>query len=61
MNVSDRGMTQAPEMQAVCDRGLEALSVQEMGQLLSHLGLDCFVANFQENDVSALLRFYVVS
>ena len=44
-------MTQASEMQAVSNKGLAALSVHEMGQVLSHLGLDCFVANFKENEV----------
>ena len=45
-------------MQVVLEKSLTALSVVEMGQVLSHLGLDCFVANFKKNEVCALLQTY---
>ena len=49
------GITQTPEMQVVLDKGLTALSVREMGQVLSHLGLDCFVTNFKKHKVGAVI------
>ena len=52
-------MTQASEMQIVLNKGLAALSVHEMGQVLSHLGLNCFVANFKNNGVGVTLYVFV--
>lgn len=40
------------ELQPLLERGLDALSVKETGQLLSHLDLDSLVSEFEENDVS---------
>ena len=45
-------LTQDPEVQSLLANGLEALSVQETGQLLSYLGLHSLVPDFEENDVS---------
>ena len=53
-------MIQASEMQAVLNKGLAALSAHEMGQVLSHLGLDCFVANFKNNGVGVTLYVFVL-
>ena len=52
---------QAPEMQVVLDKGLTALSVREMGQVLSHLGLDCFVTNFKKHEVIDMFVFCVLA
>ena len=38
-------------MQAVFDKGLDALSPEEVMQLICHLGLDYLVASFRENGV----------
>ena len=44
-------------MQLVLDKGLGALSVQELAQLLSKLGLACFVQDFKTNHVRAAHLF----
>ena len=44
--------TQVREMQPLLERGLDSLSVQETGQLLSQLDLESLVSNFEENSVS---------
>ena len=41
-------------MQAIFETGLGALSVQQVGDLLSHLKLDRFVADLKERNVRAL-------
>ena len=38
-------------MKTVFDKGLEALSVEEVAQLLTDLGLNYVVADFKENEV----------
>lgn len=50
-------------MRPVLEKGLQALSVQEVGSLLSHLQLDRFVTDFKEISVSSvcLFLFYFVS
>ena len=53
-------MIQASEMQAVLNKGLAALSAHEMGQVLSHLGLGCFEANFKNNGVGVALYVFVL-
>ena len=53
-------MTQGPEMQTVLNKGLAALSVDEMGQVLSGLELDCFMDNFKNYGVSAILYVCVL-
>ena len=46
-------------MQLVLDKGLGALSVQELAQLLTKLGLACFVQDFKTNHVRAAYLFYL--
>ena len=41
-------------MRAVYAKGLGALSVEELGRLLSQLGLDRFVTDFERDNVSVL-------
>ena len=52
--------TQGPEMQTLLDKGLAAQSVEELGKLLSHLGLHCFVKEFKANKVSLVSETFVV-
>ena len=48
----DHNATQGPEIQTVFDKGLSALSAQEVEQLLSHLGLARFLSDFKKENVS---------
>ena len=41
-------------MRPVLEKGLQALSVQEVGDLLSYLGLDRFEADFKQHAVSSV-------
>ena len=41
-----------PEIRPLLAKGLEALSVRETGELLSHLGFHSFLPSFKENSVS---------
>ena len=43
---------QGVDIQLVLDKGLRALSVQELGRLLSQLGLGRFVTEFKQMNVS---------
>ena len=45
-------VTQVPEIRPLLSKGLEALSVQETGQLLSYLGLQSLVSDFLRSCVS---------
>ncbi len=40
-------------MRPVLAKGLQALSVQEVGELLSHLALDRFVPGFKQDKVGS--------
>ena len=43
-------------MRPVLEKGLQALSVQEVGDLLSYLGLDRFAADFKQHAVSSVFH-----
>ena len=45
-------VTQVPKVRSLLSKGLEALSAQEIGQLLSRLGLQSLVSDFLRNCVS---------
>ena len=51
---SEFASQQSPVMRAVYAKGLGALSVEELGRLLSQLGLDRFVTDFERDNVSVL-------
>ena len=47
------------DIQKLLDKGLEALSVKETGQLLSRIGLDVFLSAIKERSVSKSQCLYV--
>ena len=53
--------TQNPAIRTVFEKGLVALSVEEVGHLLSHLGLARFVTDFKQQSVRLLfcVRFFL--
>ena len=50
-----RVTTQSPVMRTVLEKGLRALSVEEVGHLLSHLGLAHFAIDLKAENVRLLL------
>ena len=47
-------------MRPVLATGLQALSPQELLQLLSHLGLSSFEADFKKENVSVITFFFYI-
>ena len=56
-------MAQDEAMQMVMDKGLRALSAQEVGELLTHLGMQFFIPKFRQQMVCAWVSplFFVLS